>query len=423
MTVVVLTGATRGIGRAAAIELARRGADVVLVGRDPERVRLVAEEATAAGGGRRVHGHVADLSLMSNVRVLADEIRGHHEHVDVVANNAGALFASRKETSEGLEQTFALNHLAPFLLTNLLRDRLGGGRVVTTASGAHRSGRLDLDDLQSEKSYSPRVYGTSKLCNILVTRELARRAPELHANCFHPGVVRTGFRQERKRNLESHRYAGCALSSAPRSAAPTRWSGSPYPTTPPPSPGSTSKTNRWSPPATRPRTPTSHGACGNKAPSSLACLPTRAPNAPAHRPLLSFSGIRPRPSRVLVCAAKRAPCGAYRRGWGDRTNRLLRRVSQPRPVGLRPEPLPPAEQRRHDAAADPRGERFPNRTQAATPPVSGDTRANTNAGVGPALTRDVLVATSRSRSGTSTASSRDLRSQCQAEKALRCWRA
>jgi NAD(P)-dependent dehydrogenase (short-subunit alcohol dehydrogenase family) len=193
VTVVVLTGATRGIGRAAAVELARRGAEVALVGREPERVKSVAEEATAAGGGGRVHGHVADLALMSNVRMLADEIRGRYEHVDVLANNAGALFASRKETAEGFEQTFALNHLAPFLLTNLLRDRLAGGRVVTTASGAHRSGRLDLDDLQSEKSYSARVYGTSKLCNILFTRELARRAPELHANCFHPGVVRTGF--------------------------------------------------------------------------------------------------------------------------------------------------------------------------------------------------------------------------------------
>ena len=193
VTVVVLTGATRGIGRAAAIELARRRAEVALVGRDPERVRLVAEEAAAAGGGGRVHGHVADLALMSNVRALADEIRDRYEHVDVLANNAGALFASRKETPEGFEQTFALNHLAPFLLTNLLRDRLVGGRVVTTASDAHKSGRLDLDDLQSEKSYSARVYGTSKLCNILFTRELARRAPELHANCFHPGVVRTGF--------------------------------------------------------------------------------------------------------------------------------------------------------------------------------------------------------------------------------------
>jgi NAD(P)-dependent dehydrogenase (short-subunit alcohol dehydrogenase family) len=193
VTVVVLTGATRGIGRAAAIELALRGAEVVLVGRDPGRVESVVEEATAAGGDGRVHGHVADLALMSNVRMLADEIRGLYEHVDVLANNAGALFASRKDTPEGFEQTFALNHLSPFLLTNLLRDRLAGGRVVTTASDAHRSGRVDLDDLQSTKSYSPRVYGTSKLCNILFTRELATRAPELRANCFHPGVVRTGF--------------------------------------------------------------------------------------------------------------------------------------------------------------------------------------------------------------------------------------
>jgi NAD(P)-dependent dehydrogenase (short-subunit alcohol dehydrogenase family) len=193
VTLVVLTGATRGIGRAAAIELARRGAEVALVGREPERVRAVAEEAEATGGAP-VHQHVADLALMSSVRALAEELRSRYERIHVLANNAGALFASRRETSEGFEQTFALNHLAPFLLTNLLRDRLAGGRVVTTASDAHQSGRLDLDDLQSEKSYAAmRVYGTSKLCNILFTRELARRAPELHANCFHPGTVRTGF--------------------------------------------------------------------------------------------------------------------------------------------------------------------------------------------------------------------------------------
>ncbi len=194
MTLVLLTGATRGIGRAAAIELARQGAEVALVGREAERVEAVAREARAAGGGAPVHEHVADLMLMASVRALAGEVRERYEHIDVLANNAGALFASRKETSEGFERTFALNHLAPFLLTNMLRDRLDGGRVVTTASDAHESGRLDLDDLQSEKSYSAmRVYGTSKLCNILFTRELARRAPELHANCLHPGVVRTGF--------------------------------------------------------------------------------------------------------------------------------------------------------------------------------------------------------------------------------------
>jgi retinol dehydrogenase-12 len=131
---------------------------------------------------------------MADVRALAQEVRERYGNIDVLANNAGALFASRGETAEGLERTFALNHLAPFLLTNLLLDRLDGARVVTTSSDAHKSGRLDLDDLQSEKSYSAmRVYGTSKLCNILFTRELAKRSPQLHANCFHPGVVRTGF--------------------------------------------------------------------------------------------------------------------------------------------------------------------------------------------------------------------------------------
>jgi NAD(P)-dependent dehydrogenase (short-subunit alcohol dehydrogenase family) len=193
MTLVVLTGATRGIGQAAAVALARQGVELALVGRDRARVAAVAEQARAAGAGS-VAQYTADLTLMSEVRELAEELRGHHRRIDVLANNAGAVFASRGVTSEGLERTFALNHLAPFLLTELLRDRLAGGSVVTTSSDAHKAGSLDLDDLQSERGYSAmRVYGTSKLCNIMFTRELARRAPELRANCFHPGVVRTGF--------------------------------------------------------------------------------------------------------------------------------------------------------------------------------------------------------------------------------------
>jgi retinol dehydrogenase-12 len=192
--VVVITGATRGIGRAAAIELAAGGAELALVGRERDRVEETVAAAEASGGGAPVHAHVADLTLMSDVRALAEKLRERHERIGLLANNAGALFASRQVTSEGLERTFALNHLAPFLLTNLLLDRLAGGRVITTASDAHTGGRLDLDDLQSEHSYAAmRVYGTSKLCNILFTRELARREPELRANCFHPGVVRTGF--------------------------------------------------------------------------------------------------------------------------------------------------------------------------------------------------------------------------------------
>ena len=126
MTLVLLTGATRGIGRAAAIGLARQGVDVAIVGREQSRVRDVAQQARAAGTGA-VHEHVADLQLMEEVRALAREAAERYGHIDVLANNAGALFASRKLTSEGLERTFALNHLAPFLLTNLLRPHLAGG--------------------------------------------------------------------------------------------------------------------------------------------------------------------------------------------------------------------------------------------------------------------------------------------------------
>jgi NAD(P)-dependent dehydrogenase (short-subunit alcohol dehydrogenase family) len=193
MTLVLLTGATRGIGRAAAVELARGGAELALVGRDGARVRETAAEVRQAGGGP-VHEHVADLTSMGDVRALAAEALERYQRIDVLANNAGAIFARRRVTGDGFEQTLALNHLAPFLLTALLRERLAGGRVVTTASDAHHAGRLDLGDLQSERSFKPmRTYGTTKLCNILFTRELARRAPELTATCFHPGVVRTGF--------------------------------------------------------------------------------------------------------------------------------------------------------------------------------------------------------------------------------------
>jgi NAD(P)-dependent dehydrogenase (short-subunit alcohol dehydrogenase family) len=134
---------------------------------------------------------------MDEVRRLAGELLEAYPRIDVLANNAGAMFTSRHVTPDGFEQTFALNHLAPFLLTNLLPERLTASeaRVVTTASDAHKGGVLDLDDLQAERGrFRPgRVYGTSKLCNILFTRELQRRNPGIAANCFHPGVIRTGF--------------------------------------------------------------------------------------------------------------------------------------------------------------------------------------------------------------------------------------
>jgi NAD(P)-dependent dehydrogenase (short-subunit alcohol dehydrogenase family) len=197
MPTVILTGATRGIGKAAAIELAGRSVELGLVGRDAERVRATAEEARAAGRGAPVHEHVADLGRMDDVRRLASTLLEAYARIDVLANNAGAMFTSRHVTPDGFEQTFALNHLAPFLLTKLLLERLTASRarVVTTASDAHKGGLLDLDDLQSERGrFRPgRVYGTTKLCNILFTRELQRRNPAIAANCFHPGVIRTGF--------------------------------------------------------------------------------------------------------------------------------------------------------------------------------------------------------------------------------------
>lgn len=197
MPTVVLTGATRGIGRAAAIALARRGAELALVGRDPERVRATAQEARAAGGAAPVHEHVADLARMQEVRRLAGELLEAYPRIDVLANNAGAIFTTRHVTPDGYEQTFALNHLAPFLLTRLLGERLvaSQARVVTTTSDAHKGADLDLEDLQSANGRyrSWDAYGRSKLCNILFTRELQRRRPQLVANCFHPGVIRTGF--------------------------------------------------------------------------------------------------------------------------------------------------------------------------------------------------------------------------------------
>ena len=253
----------------AAIEISGQGVEVALVGRDPARVRAVAREATAAGGGAPVHEHVADLTLMTEVRALAEEVRGRYEHVDVLANNAGALFASRRESAEGLEQTFALNHLAPFLLTNLLRDRLEGGRVITTASDAHKSGLLDLEDLQSQRSYAAMgVYGTSKLCNILFTRELARRAPELHANCFHPGVVRTGFGKGENGIWKVLTTLGSPfMRSSRRGAAPARWSGWRCPARPLHSTASTSRTRRCWLPAPGPGRDARRGPLGAKRPA------------------------------------------------------------------------------------------------------------------------------------------------------------
>ncbi len=188
---IVITGATSGIGQVAAIRLAEQGARIVFVARD--KVRADATLAKLKGEGHAYH--LADLSLVVEQKRVAHAIAAAEPQIDVLINNAGALFNHRHETTEGLERTFALNHMSYFTLTDILRERLKpGARIVNVASAAHRRGRLDLSDLQSRNNFSGFiVYSTTKLLNILFTRALAKRLTGVTANCLHPGFVATGF--------------------------------------------------------------------------------------------------------------------------------------------------------------------------------------------------------------------------------------
>ena len=198
---VLVTGGTAGIGRATALGMAAMGAHIAITGRDRPRADGVAREIHAVGGGN-VDVFVADLSSRSEVRLLADEVLQRLSRIDVLVNNVGGHWNTRHVTADGLERTLALNHLAPFLLTDLLLDRLkqsAPARVVTVSSGAQAMGRIDFDDLQGERSYSgARAYNQSKLANVLFTYELARRlqGTTVTANALHPGVVRTSFGAE-----------------------------------------------------------------------------------------------------------------------------------------------------------------------------------------------------------------------------------
>ncbi|WP_425435336.1 SDR family NAD(P)-dependent oxidoreductase [Micromonospora pattaloongensis] len=190
--VTVVTGASSGIGLAAAIELARRGDEVVLVGRDPARLGAAADEVRDASGARPAT-YRADFAVLDTVRTLADELRTAYDRIDVLANNAGAIVLRPTTTVDGFELSMQANHLAPFLLSCLLHDRVG--RIVVTASAAHRSGALDPADLSRQLGgyRAMRAYGTSKQANILFAAEAARRWPRLFTASFHPGVVRTRF--------------------------------------------------------------------------------------------------------------------------------------------------------------------------------------------------------------------------------------
>ena len=196
--VALVTGGTSGIGKATAMALAAMGADVVVVGRDRGRGEGAAAEIRAQTGAK-VDLALADLASQAGVRGLAEEFRRRYDRLDVLVNNAGLVQSTRTETPDGLETTFATNHLAPFLLTNLLLDMLkesAPSRVVTVSSEAERWGNIDFDDLQSKKRYSGfPVYGMTKLANIMFTYELAERlaGTGVTATCMHPGAVNTRF--------------------------------------------------------------------------------------------------------------------------------------------------------------------------------------------------------------------------------------
>jgi len=196
---VLITGGTGGIGKATAIGLSALGARVAITGRDLRRAETAAIEIRDATGNPDVDAFGADLSSQAEVRRLATEVLDAYPRLDVLINNVGGFWATRHVTADGLEHTFALNHLAAFLLTDLLLDRLKASapaRVVTVSSGAQSMGRIDFEDLQGERKYSgQKAYNQSKLASVMFTYELARRldGTGVTATVLHPGVVSTGF--------------------------------------------------------------------------------------------------------------------------------------------------------------------------------------------------------------------------------------
>jgi retinol dehydrogenase 14 len=197
--VILITGGTSGIGKAAATALAGMGATVVITGRNEERGKRALQEIREESENDGVELILADLTVQDEVRRLVEELRERHNQLEVLVNNAGLVLSERTETPDGIETQLAINHLAPFLLTNLLLDLLkksAPSRIVTVSSDAHRWAKIDLDDLQSRKRYrGMQVYGKTKLANIMFTYELAERleGTGVTVNCMHPGGVNTNF--------------------------------------------------------------------------------------------------------------------------------------------------------------------------------------------------------------------------------------
>ena len=197
----MVTGANSGIGKATALGLAQMGANVVMVARDRARGEVAQNEVKAKSGNNSVDLLVADLSSQQSIRKLVEDFKQHYKQLHVLINNAGVFMLTRRETVDGLEITFAVNYLAPFLLTNLLLDVLKASapaRIVNVSSEAHENGYIKMDDLQAKKNYRPfRAYGQSKLALVMFTYELARRlqGKGVTANCLHPGFVATNIGQ------------------------------------------------------------------------------------------------------------------------------------------------------------------------------------------------------------------------------------
>ncbi|GMV95161.1 MAG: retinol dehydrogenase [Candidatus Hydrogenedentota bacterium] len=197
--VSVVTGATSGIGAATALGLAQLGSDVVLIGRDRTRGERVLREVQRVAPGATATFLAADFRLQQSVRDVASDVLARCDRLDVLINNAGIIATQRRLTVDGIEEQFAVNHLAPFLLTNLLLDRMkesAPARIINVSSDMHSGRCIDFDDLNRDKAYKPyRVYGETKLANVLFTYELARRleGTGVTANCLHPGVVRTAI--------------------------------------------------------------------------------------------------------------------------------------------------------------------------------------------------------------------------------------
>ena len=196
--ICLITGGTNGIGKSTAQGLAKMGATVVIVGRNATKTAQVVEAIRAASGNKNVDFLLADLSSQQEVRRLADEFKSTYPHLHVLLNNVGAAFLQRQLSVDGIEMTFALNHLASFLLTNVLLDTLKASapaRIINVSSGAHTSGTIEFDNLQGERAYGFGAYPNAKLATILFTMELARRleGSGVTVNALHPGFTATGF--------------------------------------------------------------------------------------------------------------------------------------------------------------------------------------------------------------------------------------